>query len=102
MANINKCIFCGCELIDGSCPNGPHFKAMCLNCDFCKDEDGKCYCNNPENKEDAINKIKASIPSGYEIEELKVKPLPLKDETKKCKRWNLLKNFSELYLNNIS
>ena len=84
--NISKCPFCGSDLVDGKCPNGPHFKPMCLNCNDCQDIDTK-----------PVEKIKESVPSGYEIETLTIKPLPLKDATKKCKKWNIFKNFGELY-----
>ena len=96
---MNKCVFCGSELINDKCPNGSHFKSMCINCNDCAEQSGKCFCNNNENMDDAVKKIKENVPSGYEIEEIKVKPLPLKDETKKCKRWNLMNNFVEKHLN---
>ena len=96
---LNKCPFCGSEFVDGKCPNGPHFKPMCLNCEFCEPIDGGKYeCINEENKNNALEKIKASVPSGYEIESLNIKPVPLKDETKKCKNWKILSTFNELYL----
>lgn len=101
---MSKCIFCGTELVEGKCPNQEnHFKPMCINCMFCNTEvtdtdDGKCFCENPDNKEDAVKKIKEAVPSGYEIEDIKLKPLPLKDETKKCKRWKLVQNFREIIL----
>lgn len=95
---MKKCIFCGSDLIDNKCPNEPHFKPMCINCQFCNEENDKFYCINSENQADAIKKIKESVPSGYEIENITLKPLPLKDETKKCKRWNIINNFVELYI----
>ena len=97
--NISKCPFCGSDLVDGKCPNGPHFKPMCLNCNDCQDIDTKPVCINEENQQSALEKIKESVPSGYEIETLTIKPLPLKDATKKCKKWNIFKNFGELYCN---
>jgi hypothetical protein len=53
------------------------------------------YCNNSENKKDAMNKLLQSVPSGYELASFELKPLPLKDSTKKCKRWELNKNAIE-------
>ena len=94
--NIDKCIFCGADLVDGVCPNiAQHFKPMCLNCSSMKYEDGKNYCDNEANKLEAIEKIKLAVPSGYELANIDLKPLPLKDDTKKCKRWHLN---SEAYL----
>ena len=99
MINLTKCPFCGSEFVDGKCPNGPHFKPMCLNCEFCGSAgEGRYVCINEENKKNALEKIKESVPSGYEIETLSIKPLPLKDETKKCKNWVILSTFNELFL----
>jgi hypothetical protein len=98
---LNKCPFCGSEFVDGKCPNGPHFKPMCLNCNDCNDIDtDKPVCVNEENKNNALEKIKESVPSGYEIETIAIKPLPLKDVTKKCKKWSLYVGFDNLYLKN--
>lgn len=94
----NKCIFCGADIVDGKCPNEPHFKRMCLNCNDCVSIEGKRVCVNKENQESAIEKIMQAVPSGYEIETLTVKPLALKDSTKKCKKWHLVENFMENYL----
>lgn len=95
---MNKCVFCGSDLVDGKCPNGPHFKPMCLNCNDCQNVDTTPVCVNEENKNNAMEKIKESVPSGYEIESLAIKPLPLKDATKKCKNWSLYTDFGKVYL----
>lgn len=92
----DKCMFCGATLVDGKCPNEPHFKHMCLNCNDCKESDGYNVCVNEDNMQAAINKIKEAVPSGYEIETLTVKPLALKDATKKCKKWHLLETFPQI------
>ena len=91
----NKCIFCGADLVDGKCANEPHFKHMCLNCNDCKEIDGKTVCINEDNQKAAINKIMEAVPSGYEIETLSLKPLALKDATKKCKKWHLVETFTQ-------
>ena len=84
------CKICGAELVEGKCPNGEHLKKMCLNCTFCDEtSDETLICNNKENLEAALNKVKESLPSGYEIETLTLKPIPLKDPCKKCKKWTL-------------
>lgn len=87
---MRKCILCGEELNDnGICPNSNlHFKPMCLNCEFCQENEEHCVCLNDENREDAINKIKASFEGGYEIKDITLEPLPLKEPTKKCKRYH--------------
>lgn len=36
---LDRCVFCGEELIGGICPNKEqHIKPMCLNCEYCKRE----------------------------------------------------------------
>ena len=70
----------------------PVFKKMCLNCEFSFTEDGENYvCNNEENKAAAVEKLKAALPEGYEIENLELKPRPLKAVVKKCGKWTLNK-----------
>jgi len=83
---MDNCIFCGAQLVDGKCPNEEkHFKKMCLNCRDC----AAGTCNNEKNKEDATTKMLNSIqvPAGYEIQNISLKPIPLKDVTKKCPRY---------------
>lgn len=80
------CPLCGTEMIDGVCPKcNTHFKPMCLNCVFLE---AGC-CQSPENKIAAIEKIKANMPAGYELSSIELKPLELKDPTKKCKNYSL-------------
>ena len=70
----------------------PVFQKMCLNCDFCSTENSETYvCNNEENKAAALEKVKAALPEGYEIETLELKPRPLKAVIKKCGKWTLNK-----------
>lgn len=68
-------------------------KSMCINCVFCN---SNMSCGNEDNKELArkqfIESIKSSTkPSGYDIESISVdlKPVPLRDVTKKCSRHEL-------------
>ena len=93
---MSRCLFCG-ELLneEGKCPNAAqHFKPMCVNCNFVGDEDGNLLCCNDENKNDAAQKIMSSYEGGYQITGLTLKPLPLKDPTKKCKRYKM--NFEKV------
>ena len=91
---MGKCLFCGADLVDGVCPNiEQHFVKMCLNCTSCEfeaSEDGteKYLCVNEVNMNNQLEKLKEVI-SGYEIEDIKLKPLPLKDCKKKCKQWKM-------------
>ena len=88
---MERCIFCG-EILNehGKCPNAAqHLKPMCLNCCHVGFEDDACLCCNEDNKNDAIQKIMSSYEGGYQITGLTLKPLPLKDPTKKCKRYEL-------------
>ena len=84
-----KCVLCGADLVDGVCPNlAQHVKPMCLNCFYCGGRGTDVlFCNNDDNKQDALEKIKLAVPSGYELTNIELQPLPLKDCTKKCKRW---------------
>ena len=90
------CKICGTEKVDGKCPNAEnHLKKMCFNCVSCKDgnkdinDSGALFCYNEENLNDAVEKVKANIPSGYSLENISLVPIALKDPTKKCKRWKL-------------
>lgn len=92
---MNRCIFCG-ELLneEGKCPNAAqHLKPMCINCMHMGvdniDGSDVCVCCNEDNKNDAIQKIMSSYEGGYQITGITLKPLPLKDPTKKCKRYSL-------------
>lgn len=87
---VNRCIFCGEQLVEGVCPNQvQHIKPMCLNCVYSEEKGDSCYCVNEENKLDAIQKIKASFDGGYEITGIELQPLPLKEPSRKCKRHTL-------------
>ena len=86
----NKCILCGEQLNElGICPNiSQHFKQMCLNCSYYKNVDNSyCICTNEDNKMDAIDKIRASFDGGYTIVDINLEPLPLREPTRKCKRY---------------
>ena len=88
---MSRCLFCG-ELLneEGKCPNAAqHFKPMCLNCEHMGYDGEDCVCCNDDNKNDAIQKIMSSFEGGYEITGVTLKPLPLKDPAKKCKRWSM-------------
>lgn len=88
---MSRCVFCGENLTDqGQCPNiAQHFKPMCLNCEFCQENEENHLCLNEENKNDAIQKIMTSYEGGYKITNIELSPIPLKDATKKCKRYLL-------------
>ena len=77
----NFCIFTGAELTDGT----PLIKKMCLNCkSLVKNEDGTYACVNETVMEKGREKIMAAVPEGYEIDTLTLKPMALKNPTKKC------------------
>lgn len=86
---MNRCIFCG-ELLnaEGICPNAAqHYKPMCLNCEHMGIDGEDCVCCNEDNKNDTVQKIISSFEGGYQITGVTLKPLPLKDPTKKCRRY---------------
>ena len=96
------CKICGSEKVEGKCPNAEtHLKKMCLNCNSCYEDNGKCQCRNEENLKDATQAFLKSVPSGYEVENLSLKPVALKDPTKKCKRWEINKNIILAELQNF-
>ena len=79
------CKLTGIDLTGDGATNG--FKCMCVNCkschiDFNKDQ---YVCDNEKVMEVGKQKILAAVPEGFEIETLTVKPMVLKDPTKKCK-----------------
>lgn len=86
--NENFCLLDGSELVEGK----PQLKftKMCANCRFAKlNENNDLVCENEENQRKASEKLLQSVPAGYEITELKLKPLPLKTAVKKCKAWEV-------------
>lgn len=94
---MRRCVLCGEPLNEnGLCPNmAQHYKPMCLNCLYCAEtlptENGetKSICTNEQNKADAVEKIKASFEGNYQINDISLSPLPLKDPSKRCPRHNL-------------
>lgn len=85
------CILCGTPLgEDGKCPVCSQIKKMCLNCTHCGEgEDGSLLCNNPEYLSAAVEKVRASLPSGYEFKQLELQPIPLKKPTRFCEKWTI-------------
>ncbi len=79
----------GINLQEGeTCP----IKKMCHNCVFfVENEEGTGSCTNEIVNEKGREKIIASLPEGFEIEELKLKPMKLKDPTKKCGQYSVAK-----------
>lgn len=62
----------------------PIIKPMCLNCTSCLEEDDVYRCNNPKVMESGFLKVSESLPEGFEIDTLVLKPMLLKNPTKKC------------------
>jgi hypothetical protein len=80
------CEFTGIEMPEGS---ESLIKKMCLNCKSFseeKNENGEitCVCVNKSVMEKGKEKILAAVPEGFEIETLVLKPMILKNPTKKC------------------
>lgn len=79
---VNYCKLTGCE--NPETTEAP-FKKMCLNCVDCSlNADENCVCTNVKVMEAGKQKILAAVPEGFEIEEIKLKPMLLKNPTKKC------------------
>jgi len=64
-----------------------NYKKMCLNCTSCLSDTEKYRCNNEKVMAVGKKKIMDSLPEGYEIESISLKPMELKDPTKKCKNY---------------
>lgn len=79
------CILTGREITEGGIE--PVFRKMCLNCTTCITEDEKYRCTNERVMEVGKKKILENLPEGYEIESITLKPMELKDPTKKCKNY---------------
>jgi hypothetical protein len=78
------CSICGTEFVDGKCPQTHTVKPMCLNC-VSVAEDGEVYrCSNEAVLGIARDKMLAALPDGYEVGEIEVKPMLLKNPCKKC------------------
>lgn len=76
-------ILTGNEIKEGE-ENASPIKSMCLNCVSCLNEDDNYRCNHPKVMETGLKKVAASLPEGFEIETLVLKPMVLKNPTKKC------------------
>lgn len=80
MANV--CLFTGMELPEGSTTL---LKKMCLNCkSLVAGDNGTYACANETVMEQGRAKILAAVPDGFEIDSLVLKPMNLKNPTKKC------------------
>lgn len=79
------CKLTGVDLSADGSTNG--FKRMCINCKSCHaDNDRYQYvCDNEKVIEVGRQRILASVPEGFEVDTLTLKPMVLKDPTKKCK-----------------
>jgi hypothetical protein len=76
------CKFTGVELTD---ENPIALKKMCLNCKSIIDNlDGTYSCVNESVMQKGREKILAAVPEGFEIDTLTLKPMSLKNPTKKC------------------
>lgn len=64
-------------------------KKMCLNCEFCNHVNEQYVCNNENVLESGKKKILEAVPDGFEIDVLELKPMQLKNPTKKCGNYSL-------------
>ena len=64
-------------------------KKMCLNCVSCTFADEQYFCNNENVIETGKKKILEAVPEGFEISVLELKPMQLKNPTKKCGNYGL-------------
>ena len=81
---MNKCIICGTDFVDGKCPHAHVVEPMCLNCKYVNlgEENSTCFNENVLKK--AYDKMMEALPEGFEVENLTIKPMLLKNPCKKC------------------
>lgn len=84
-------VFTGAEIPEEG--EQPIIKQMCLNCISCMDDDENYRCNNQNVMEAGVKKVSASLPEGFEIDTLVLKPMVLKNPTKKCPNYSVDKDF---------
>ena len=81
----NYCVLTGTQLPEGT---DTLIQKMCINCvSAIQNEDGSYSCKNEDVMEKGRAKIMASIPEGFEVETLVLKPMLLKAPTKKCNNY---------------
>lgn len=79
--------FTGKEIKEGEAEE-QHVCKMCLNCKSITGVDEECYkCTNESVMKIGMDKILAAVPEGYEIDTITLKPMTLKDPTKKCRNY---------------
>ena len=87
------CVFCGEELTEGITSLEHHnFKKMCVNCKHCEMVANGYVCQNEDNKNTVLNKMKdaaTAITEAYKLVNIEIAPLPLKKPKGKCKYWSL-------------
>jgi len=79
--------YCKLTGVDLSQDGANGFKCMCLNCKSCHEGDEQFVCDNDAVMQVGMKKVIEALPEGFEIESLKLKPMKLKDPTKKCKNF---------------
>jgi hypothetical protein len=80
------CVLTGQEVTEKGIE--PVFKKMCLNCTTCITAEDKYRCTNEKVMDLNKKKVLESLPEGFEVESITLKPMELKDPTKKCKNYN--------------
>ena len=84
MAKLCKLTGIDLENADASKRSEPFLEKMCLNCTSCIENGDSYTCGNEKVMEAGRKKIFAAVPDGFEIEALTLKPMLLKNPTKKC------------------
>lgn len=92
------CMICGTELVDGKCPQAHIVKPMCLNCVSVTENGDEYRCINEVVLGIAREKMLAALPEGYEVGEIEIKPMLLKNPCKKCGKYSLNKESLAQYL----
>lgn len=91
-------MICGTELVDGKCPQTHVVKPMCLNCESVTMDGDEYRCINDVVLGIAREKMLAALPEGYEVGEIEIKPMLLKNPCKKCGKYSQNKDSLAQYL----
>lgn len=88
------CIFTGLE-------ESP-LKKMCLNCISCTQTTAEKFgCTNENVLKKGKDEILKNVPEGFEIENLTLKPMALKNPTKRCPNYEPNIELMNIYIKNF-
>lgn len=89
-------------LLTGVNKNDTPIKKMCINCVFSQKTDSNYICNNTNVIESGHEKIKEAAKNfGFDIDTLTLKPMELKNPSKKCQYYKVNIDMITSYINDL-